>query len=353
MKIKIMKTLLSVAVLSAITSTASAAPIGTAAGTAVDNTASISYSVGGQNQTPIESSETGNTTPGTGNGTATTFVVDKKVDLLVTGATTTNVVPGQTGAADNTELTYTLTNEGNSTEDFTLTATDNLALAVGTDDFNSTGCTVTAPALPVTIASGDVVNVTVECDIPASSATVTNGAKSLVDLLAEVTGVTASSGADTVGCISGTPNTPSCVTDVVFADGTGTGTDVGGDRNAWHSATSTYIINTADLTVKKTQAVSEMTINGAAVTGNKYHIPGAEITYTITVSNVAGAASATGIILSDTVPNTMTVVGTPTVSIDAGPPTDVTSGSSNSVTSLGFDLNAGSTAVLTIIATVN
>jgi len=348
MKIKIMKTLLSVAVLTAITSTASAAPIGTAAGTEVDNTASITYSVGGTNQTPIESSEAGNSNPGVGNGTATTFVVDKKVDLLVTGATTTNVVPGQTGAADNTELTYTLTNEGNSTEDFTLTATDNLAIAVGTDDFNSTNCTVTAPALPVTIASGDVVNVTVECDIPASSATVKNGAKSLVDLLAEVTGVTASNGPDTVGCISGTPGTPSCVTDVVFADGTGTGTDVGGDRNAKHSATSTYVINTADLTVKKTQAATSMLINGTAETANVYHIPGSTIEYTITVSNAAGAATATGIVLSDVVSGDLENI---TATITGGT-SGVVNVAGQTVTSAGFDLNAGETATLTITATV-
>ncbi len=355
MKIKIMKTLLSVAVLTAITSNTSAAPIGTAAGTEVDNTASISYSVGGTNQTPIESSEAGNTNPGVGNGTATTFVVDKKVDLLVTGATTTNVIPSQTGAADNTELTYTLTNEGNSTEDFTLAATDNLALAVGTDDFNSTGCTVTAPALPVTIASGDVVNVTVECDIPASSATVTNGAKSLVDLLATVTGVTASGGADTVGCTTGTVAGGDCTVDVVFADGTGTGTDAA-DRNAKHSATSTYIINTADLTVKKTEAITAMAINGSDDPADtNFHIPGSTIEYTITVVNAAGAATATGIVLSDVVPATMTVVGTPTIAITGGNggAASVTSGTSNSVASAAFDLDAGETATLTITATVN
>ena len=350
-----MKTLLSVAVLTAITSTASAAPIGTAAGTEVNNTASISYSVGGTNQTPIESSKDGNTNPGAGNGEATTFVVDKKVDLLVTGATTTNVIPGQTGAADNTELTYTLTNEGNSTEDFTLATTDNLALAVGTDDFNSSNCTVTAPALPVTIASGDVVNVKVECDIPAASATVKNGAKSLVDLLATVTGVTASNGTDTVGCITGTVAAGNCTVDVVFADGTGTGTDAA-DRNAKHSATSTYLINTADLTVKKTEAVTKMSINGADETAGLYHIPGSTIEYTITVVNAADAATATGIVLSDTVPTTMTVVGTPTVAITGGNGGAATMASGAGVSAVAtnaFDLDAGETATLTITATVN
>ena len=347
MKIKIMKTLLSVAVLTAITSAASAAPIGTPAGTEVDNTASISYSVGGTNQTPIESSKNGNSTPGVGNGEATTFVVDKKVDLLVTGATTTNVVPSQTGASDNTELTYTLKNEGNSTESFSLTASDNL-LAAGTDDFNSSNCAVTEPAtLPVSIASGDTVNVKVECDIPASSATVKNGAKSLVDLLAEVTGVTASNGTDTVGCTTGTVAGNNCTVDVVFADGTGTGTDAS-DRNAKHSATSTYIINTADLTVKKTQAVTKMSINGTDETTGLYHIPGSTIEYTITVSNAAGAATATGIVLSDAVSSDLENI---TATITGGT-SGVVNVAGQNVTSEGFDLAAGETATLTITATV-
>ena len=353
-----MKTLLSVAILTAISSSTLAIPIpiGTAAGTEVNNTASISYKVGGATQTPIESSETGNTTPGAGKGTATTFVVDKKIDLLVTGSTTTNVVPGQTGAANNTELTYTLLNEGNSTESFTLTASDNLALVPGADDFNSTNCTVTAPAtLPVSLASGAQVSVTVECDIPSSSATVINGSKSLVDLLAEVTGVTETTAADSAGCTTGTIAGGNCVVDVVFADSTGTGTD-GNHRNAKHSSTSTYIISTANLTVKKTEAVTAMEINNANVTGNKYHIPGSTIVYTITVVNANGAATATEIVLTDTVPATMTVVGTPTIAITSGNGGSATMASGAGISAVAtnaFDLDADETATLTITATVN
>ena len=364
MKIKIMKTLLSVAVLTAITSSASAAPIGTAAGTEVNNTASISYSVGNQAQTPIESSKDGNTNPGVGNGEATTFVVDKKIDLLVTGATTTNVVPGQTAtnAANNNELSYTLLNEGNSTENFALTASDALIAAVaGTDDFNSSNCTVISPASPVELDSGEQVDVKVQCDIPVSSATVTNGAKSLVDLLATATGVTASNGTDTVGCTTGTVAAGNCTVDVVFADGTGTGTDAA-DRNAKHSATSTYLINTADLTVKKTEAVTAMAINGSDDPADtNFHIPGSTIVYTIVVTNdttdgTPDAATATGIVLSDTVPTTMTVVGTPTVAITGGNGGAATMASGAGVSAVAtnaFDLDAGETATLTITATVN
>ncbi len=342
------KTLLSVAVLVAATQSASAAPIGTAAGTAIDNTASITYNVGGNIQPAIGSSAAGNTN---GAGTPTTFVVDKKIDLSVTGAGTDLSVSPGTPAGATTELSYTLLNEGNSTELFGLSTTDNLAFGVG-DEFNSSGCTITSPAaLPVSVASGDTVDVKVQCTIPATSATVVNGAKTLVDVLATVSGVTATlpGTADTVGCISGTPG-PTCVTDVVFADGTGTIKDTGA-RKGDHSATSTYVINSAALTVKKTQVATKMLINGADETTDVYHIPGSTIEYTITVVN-SGTASATNIVLSDTVVGSLLVVGTPQITIAAAAATGVASGTSSSVASAPFTLAGGETATLVITATV-
>ena len=327
MKIKIMKTLLSVAVLAAMSNTAMAA--GTAAGTAINNTASIAYSVGNVNQTPIESSETGNSNPGVGNGSATTFKVDKKIDLLVTAGSGVNVVPGATGAA--TDLSFTLKNEGNSTESFTLTPSQ---VAAG-DNFDTSNCTVTAPALPVSLAADASTAVTVECDIPPSDGTnVNNGKTSLVDLLAaEATGLLETTGAEDAATV-----------DVVFADDTGTATD-GADRNAKHSATNTYTINTADLTVTKTSAVTQDPFNG---TTNPKRIPGATIEYTITVTNAAGAADATGLVISDPLPTDL-VYSSCSVAGVAG----VTcSYASPNVTTDAFTLPAGTTATLTIVATV-
>jgi hypothetical protein len=55
--------------------------VGTASGTTdVGNLATIDYSVGGVAQLEIESSPTGNNTPGAGNGTAMTFTVDNMVE---------------------------------------------------------------------------------------------------------------------------------------------------------------------------------------------------------------------------------------------------------------------------------
>ncbi len=287
-----MKSLLSVAVLTAMTSGVQAA--GTAAGTDINNTASISYSVGGTAQAAIESSPGGNSVPGA--GSATTFKVDKKVDLLVTAdAGPFNVSP----SAVNQSITYVLTNEGNSTEAFTLTTTGTVALGAG-NDFNTTGCSVTSPASPVTLVADGTTAVTVECDIPNSNGgTVSDGKFSLVDLLASANVAAETTGTDTAGTV-----------DIVYADDAGTVTDspngvVSGDqtRNAKHSATNTYTILAAKLTISKASAVYSDPFNS---TTNPKRIPGAIIRYTITIDNTAGSSDATGLSVSDYIPANMT-----------------------------------------------
>ncbi len=321
----ITKTLLSVAVLAASASNAWAA--GTTAGTPIDNTATISYSVGSTAQTPIASSPTGNTTPGTA-GTPTTFVVDKKVDLSVTSGTGVNVVPGTSAQS----ITFTLTNEGNSTESFNLTPSQ---VAAG-DQFDTSNCTVTAPAtLPVSLAADGTQTVTVQCDIPASSATVANGATSLVDLLAEAQGVTETTGAEAPGTV-----------DVVFADDTGTSTD-GANRNAKHSATNTYTVATADLSVTKTSAVTNDPFNGAS---NPKRIPGATIEYTISVANAGGAQAADGLVITDVLQSDLTFSSCSVSGTVAGVNC---SNAAGTVTTDSFTLPASGTQTLTIVAIVN
>jgi len=313
-KMKIIPSLVSVAVLAVASNSTFAA--GTTAGTDIDNTASISYAVGGATQAPIESSEGGNSTAGAGNGTATTFVVDKKIDLTVTGtATDVSVAPGQTvntsGTGPTTEISYTVTNTGNSDEHFNLTP-EQVATSSPDDVFDTSACVVTAPALPGSdtnyfIAEDATINVTVQCDIPAADATVTNGAQSEVELLA--TAVTAATGT-TAFADSGATETAAGV-DIVLADGIGGTADEGfdtsndgsatpGERNASHSATSSYVISTADLEVTKTSAVVYDPIN---LTSNPKRIPGAVIRYDITVENT-GPAIAEGVVISDVIDTT-------------------------------------------------
>ncbi len=339
MKIKIMKSLLSVAILAAMTNYASAAPIGTPAGDTISNTASIAYSVGGASQTAIESSELGNSTPGA--GSATTFIVDEKVDLLVTAPTGVTVsAPGTTVA-----ITFTLTNEGNGTRDFSFAS----LATVGGDDFNPSTCST--PANEVAVISGDTRTITVNCAIPATGVDgVIDGATADVDLKATAVGAqtdaTTDAGADD-------PDTEQ----TVLADGTGTATDTG-DRNAEHSAINTYTVNTANLTVTKTEAITAMTfdlgVNDATSTdvtgGTLFHIPGATVVYTVSVGNGAGAADATGITITDTFPtgtlNFVSCAATGSGIGSCGPLVGV------NVSSDTFALTAGQTATMTITATV-
>ena len=345
MKTKLMKTMLSAAILAATTHTVWAA--GTTAGTTINNTASISYAVGGNNQTPIESSDSGNSTPGVGNGTSTDFVVDKKIDLSVSPpATVVNVTPNSSG---NT-LTFQVTNEGNSAENFSFNISE-----IAGGDFDATGCSA-APATIASLAVDTPTNVVVTCSIPnsgvnttnnggvANTGTVANNKTSVIDLTAQVDGVTETTTADTAGV------------DVVFADDAGTSDAL---RDAKHSAQGTYKVQTADITVQKTSAVTKMSINGTDVTGtgvdNPKRIPGATVEYTISVSNAAAAgATATGIVITDPVPANMTyvnctasgsgitgcgLIGADVVSTPAAPG--------------GFSLAPGETATMVIEATVN
>ncbi|MFA6921285.1 MAG: hypothetical protein WC216_05535, partial [Gallionella sp.] len=113
----------------------SALAVGTASGTLISNIATLAYSVGGVAQTSIGSSLLGNTS---GAGTATTFLVDNKVNLTVVGGGITTVTPGQVGGVS----TFIVTNQGNTVQDFSLTPANNITgtvLGANTDNFDGTG----------------------------------------------------------------------------------------------------------------------------------------------------------------------------------------------------------------------
>src|SRR5690349_17149854 len=94
---------------------------GTAPGQSIDNIASVNYSVGGVPQTVIRSAPgSGNSTPGAGGGSNTSFVVDQKVDLYMRGGNgaATNVIPGST----NQVTTFFIRNDGNAAQGVNLSA---------------------------------------------------------------------------------------------------------------------------------------------------------------------------------------------------------------------------------------
>jgi hypothetical protein len=287
---------------------------GTTAGTAITNLATLNYSVGGTPQTAIGSSEAGNTV---GAGTATSFVVDNKINLLVATTDTTfvSVVPGLTGvagASPNSALqvtTFTVTNTGNSVQDYSL-ATASLAngtsLFAGTDNFDGTACvarvesgatagydaTDTASFIDELPADG-VKTVYVICAIPVARL---NNDVAVVSLTATaLVGGTAGQGAALVE----TTGANTSGVDIVFADGAGTDDAA---RNANYSARSAFKVVSSTLTVTKAVVAVCDPFNGSTLPKN---IPGTFVRYTITIANT-GAASATLSTVGDTLTNLVT-----------------------------------------------
>jgi len=244
---------------------------GTAANTDITNTATVNYTVGGVAQTAI-------------NSNTSTFKVDRKVNLSVAAGSATTTSPGATAVA----VIYTVTNTGNDTDNFTLTAAnvtgDNFDVSNikiyrdnGDGVFNAASDTLVSSAVAFT--ADQSIKFFIVADIPLAA---TNGQNALAKLTA-TTSYTATSGADTAGV------------DTVFAD---TGND--GTENA----NNTYTIQTASLAVVKSAAVVNDPINGAT---NPKAIPGATIEYTMTVTN-SGSVAANAVTLTDSIPANTTYV---------------------------------------------
>jgi uncharacterized repeat protein (TIGR01451 family) len=287
----------------------SAWAVGTAAGTIISNQATINYQVGGVGQTPVLSD--GDAAAGV---QTTDFVVDRMVDLTVAEAngTYTDVSPGATAQV----VTFTVSNTGNATLDFDLSAVVNLAnLSMGpfgdqdtldvtiVDAYvDSDGAGPTGGATPYDssahtfnaaadtdtfiddLAQDQMINVYVVVTIPAAAVD-GNIAGVILTALAQNTDGSAlvqTAGADTTGV------------DTVFADAAG---DADAARDARHSDTDAFRVLSAVLTVSKTSLVVEDPVNG---TTNPKAIPGAYVEYTITVTNAGGAgATATSVIFAD------------------------------------------------------
>ncbi len=279
---------------------------GTVATTSIQNRATISYSVGGNAQTPIESSPTGNSTPGTNAGASTVFLVDNKVDLTVTeiAGAATIVNPGQLNAV----ATFLVTNTGNASQAYQLTPTnvtggalfgntDNSDvgnLRVFVDANNNSTYDDTATSI-TTLAPDASVRVFIVADVPV---TATNLQYSNVRLTAAAaanntpgTLLAESAGADGAGTV-----------EIVFADGSGTGGEAA--RNGRFAADDQYAVQSAALTVQKTSTVISDPFNA---TTNPKAIPGATVEYGVTVTNT-GAAAATGLVFADPIPANTTFV---------------------------------------------
>jgi len=319
-----MRVALALPVLGSFAVMQSALAVGTDAGTSINNRATVSYSVSGVAQTAIESSPTGNATPGAGAGANTTFVVDNKI-LHVVAETSGNATSTSPGAT-NVVATFTVTNQGNNAQGYQLTPT-NLAtgtaspFGAGADAFDVTNLRVFVDAngngaydagtdtatFIDTLAEDASVTVFIVSDIPLAA---TNGQYANVQLAARAAQA-GTSAATLMAETSGADN--ATVVDVVFADAGATA------RDGVHEASDQYTVASAALSVAKTSSVVSDPFNG---TSNPKAIPQAIVEYSIVVTNT-GASAASSVSIRDPLPAATTFVqgqyaGTTDVEVQVG-----------------------------------
>jgi uncharacterized repeat protein (TIGR01451 family) len=289
-----------------------AAATGTAAGTSITNRAVVSYSVGGVAQTVINSSPTGNSTPGVGLGADTAFVVDRLVNYTLTTVDTTAIVgtPGQTLLI----TTFLVTNTGNSTESYNAVAanlvggtlfttnTDTIDVANIKVYFGPDATTAYAPgtAIPATSAP-DIPQdlgrrIYVLADLPVAA---TNGAGANVRL--SVRAAVATSLGATLETATNAADTAGAVDVVISASAASISGSV---TTSLKTADSGYAVQAPTLSVAKSEAVISDPVNG---TTNPKAIPGATVEYTLSITNT-GAVAANGVSFTDPVSTVLTLL---------------------------------------------
>jgi uncharacterized repeat protein (TIGR01451 family) len=298
----------------------------TAGGTTISNLATVNYQVGGNAQTAIGSSAAGNTS---GAGTATTFVVDNKLNLTVTAVDTLDVTvtPAQTGAV----LAFTVTNNGNETQGVSFTTIEEISTTLastagagftGTDNFDPTGISVfvanghsgayvvgtdTASTIPQ-LAAGASATVYIVATIPSAQVDADVAVEALV---AQVTvkGASATYGTAPGANITVDNSAAAWVANpsvgneqVIFADAASAEGDSSTDalHDGKASSRDVYKVQSAKLTITKGVPTILSDPTGDAT---PHAIPGAVVKYTVTIGNANSATSnATSIALTDALP---------------------------------------------------
>ena len=274
---------------------------GVAAGTDITNIVIVNYSVAGAVQVPIESSPSGNSAPGTGNGQGTTFNVDRKVDLSISSNGDATVALGSSQA----ELSFTLINEGNDSQEYKLLTDSTL----GTDDFDTSNCSTTvtgvtpgSPLAGVTLPTTGNIKlkadqkafISVKCDIPLNNngSQILSGQASLLSLLAVTEkNIDGSSTSQTT-----VPNAISVI-DTVFSDDSGTD-DI--NRDASHSTRANYIASTSG-NPPPTLAINKSIVDVKDTSGGNTAVTGSEVTYKIQVTT-SGIGIINDVLITDITP---------------------------------------------------
>lgn len=269
---------------------------GTTAGTSITNTVNVDYQVGGFDQTTETDTDT--------------ITVDRKIDLTVaeTGFIgRTEVSPNETRAV----IEFDVANLSNDTVDLALTAVNaagndftltNIIIFVDADSDGEYDVGEEVTFLDEVLADG-VTQVLVAADIPIGAAA---GETADIVLTAQahaaggaglgaIYSPATTSGDGDANTEDGTVNAANV--DTVLADGTG---DTDASNDGAFSDTDGYVVVAADVTVSKQSRIIDDGVGGTFP--NAKAIPGAIVEYCIIVSNGSGAATATGVTVSDVLP---------------------------------------------------
>ncbi|MCD2324385.1 DUF11 domain-containing protein [Sphingomonas sp. IC-56] len=270
----------------------------TAAGTSVNNQATVTYEVGGASASVSSN--------------VASFVVDKKVNLTVAEV---GGAPTQTSInASDQVTTFTVTNLTNAVQDFRLQADQQLVSIplLGTDNFdmnnlrafvdsNGNGtyeAGVDTATFIDELAPEGVVTVFIVGDTPNQPGADT----AIVSLNAIVAtgGNRGTLGADVTASSTLVADSPTTV-ETVFADDTGLLDSL---RNGQQRAFDSFRISTAVMSLVKSATTISDPVN---LLVNPHPIPGAVIEYCMRVNN-AGPGAASNIALADAVPANSTFV---------------------------------------------
>lgn len=323
----------------------------TQSGTSISNQATLNYSVAAVAQTPITS-------------VAVSFTVDDKVIVTVAGGVITGVTPGQNGAL----TPFTVTNNGNATQGYNLVAADAASGAYTvnataiTDNFNPAagytiyrdnncdglinGADAVVTTIP-TLAVNTTACLLVQTNIAVAQV---NGDAAVVSLKATTVWPTPLVAAEEPAAVvagavvannSGSANTAGV--DVVFADAAGV---VDALTDGAHSTYGAFKVASAVLSVSKVVNLLCDPING---TTNPKNIPGAYVQYAVTITNAAGAASATLTTVTDTLVAQLVADGK-LISGAGAPPATACSASGTSLAASGFGAVYGTGTTTTTYA---
>ncbi|WP_299192098.1 hypothetical protein [uncultured Erythrobacter sp.] len=313
--------------------------VGTTAGDTITNNVSVSFQVGGEDQTAVTDSDT--------------FTVDRVIDVNVnfTGTSPESVSPGE----DNVVLAFDVTNLSNDVVDLDLSTVltggtaaniENIEIYLDSDGDGVLDAGELA-AGPITfldeVAADDgtgteTISVLVVADITTDAVNTDTFDIVLVADAHEDGGIgvlgaeiTATAGANTAGV------------DTVLADGNG-GTGEEADNDGAFSDQGQFEVAGAEVSVVKSSRIISDPVNG---TTDPKAIPGAVIEYCIAVSNATGAATATSVSVADDLPADVTFTASDFGIFVDGTATIDTSGATPVATCAGGTDGEGTTASYT------